>query len=434
VPHNLPIALTSLVGRDADLAVVAELPAEHRLVTLVGTGGCGKTRLAQHAAADVIDRHPAGTWWVELAPLTADTQVADAVAKSIGLVPVIGADVTEHVVRYLADDEPTLLVFDNAEHVLDGVAGVVERLLSSCPSVRVLVTSREGLGIAGEAMWRVPSLKAPARDERVAPDQLGTFDAVRLFLERARRARPNLAFDDVSAPFVAAICARLDGIPLALELAAARVRSMTLERLAGGLDDAFRLLTGGSRTALPRQQNCSHRSPGASICSMRPTRPCCAGSPSSTHRSRSTAPKRSPPTTASSRPSRCSTRSPGSSTRAWSSSMTPPTAIDCSRPFVSSVSTVARAGRAGRHPHAARPLVRRRVHQHRPRSARLGPHRHGVGSARHPRRPRVGLRRRRAERLPDDRRARLGTRAVRTLRRTSPPSRKVAHPGPRRAP
>ena len=254
VPHNLPAALTSLVGRDGDLATVAGLLAEHRLVTLVGSGGCGKTRLAQHAAADVVDQHPAGTWWVELAPLTEETQIAEAVAAALGLGTVIGVDVTVQVVRHLSDAGPTLVVLDNAEHLLDGVARLTDRLLSSCPAVRVVVTSREALGIASEVIWRVPSLTTPPRDERFSPDQLSTFAAVRLFLERARTARPNLVVDEESAPYIAAICTRLDGIPLALELAAARVRSMTLQRLASGLDDAFRLLTGGSRTALPRQQ------------------------------------------------------------------------------------------------------------------------------------------------------------------------------------
>lgn len=253
-PHNLPTTLTSLIGRDADLATVAGLLAEHRLVTVVGSGGCGKTRLAQHVAADMIDHHPAGTWWVELAPLTEEAQIAEAVATSLGLGAVIGADVTARVVRHLAVAGRTLIVLDNAEHLLDGVSRTAERLLSSCPAVRILVTSREALAISGETIWRVPSLAAPRRDEHIVPDQLNTFDAVRLFLERARTARPNLVVDDETAPFIAAICARLDGIPLALELAAARVRSMTLQRLAVGLDDAFRLLTGGARTALPRQQ------------------------------------------------------------------------------------------------------------------------------------------------------------------------------------
>ena len=215
VPHNVPTALTSLVGRDADLRVVGELLAEHRLVTLVGSGGCGKTRLAQHVAADVIDRHPAGTWWVELAPLTEDSQIGEAVAKVIGSAVVIGADVVDHVVNLLTAAGPTLLVLDNAEHLVGGVAKLAERVLSSCRDVRVLVTSREGLGIGGETTWRVPSLSAPARQEHIALAQLGTFDAVRLFLERARKARPNLVVDEVSAPYVAAVCARLDGIPLA---------------------------------------------------------------------------------------------------------------------------------------------------------------------------------------------------------------------------
>ena len=169
MPHNLPAALTSLVGRDGDLATIAGLLGEHRLVTLVGSGGCGKTRLAQHAAADVVDQHPAGTWWVELAPLTEETQIADAVAAALGLGTVIGVDVTVQVVRHLSDAGPTLVVLDNAEHLLDGVARLTDRLLSSCPAVRVVVTSREALGIASEVIWRVPSLIAPPRTSASRP-------------------------------------------------------------------------------------------------------------------------------------------------------------------------------------------------------------------------------------------------------------------------
>ena len=165
-----------------------------------------------------------------------------------------GASTTALVVRHLRDAGPTLVVIDNAEHVLAAMAALVDGVLSACPDVRVLVTSREPLGVGGELVWRVPSLRAPAPGTTVAPDRLGAYEAARLFLERARRVRPNLVLDDDGAAHVVAVCARLDGIPLALELAAARTRTVPLDRLARGLDDAFRLLTGGARTALPRQQ------------------------------------------------------------------------------------------------------------------------------------------------------------------------------------
>ena len=158
------------------------------------------------------------------------------------------------VVTHLRTQGPVLLVIDNAEHLIDAVALVAEAILSGCPEAHVLITSREPLGVAGEYVWRVPSLRAPRNGEHVTLARLEGYEAVRLFLERARQARPNLVIDERAVPHLSAICTRLDGIPLALELAAARVRTLPLDRLAAGLDDAFRLLTGGSRTALPRQQ------------------------------------------------------------------------------------------------------------------------------------------------------------------------------------
>ena len=252
-PHNLPTPLTSFVGREAELAAVTALLREDRLVTLTGSGGCGKTRLALHAAADMVDAHPGGTWWVDLAPLTIADGLSEHVAAAVGATTG-GADPTAIVVRHLHEAGPTLLVVDNAEHLLDAVASLLAAVLVGCPNVRVLVTSREPLGVGGEVVWRVPSLRVPALGEAIAPDRLDAYEAARLFLDRARRVRHNLVVDDDAAAHVVAVCARLDGIPLALELAAARVRTVPLDRLARGLADAFRLLTGGARTALPRQQ------------------------------------------------------------------------------------------------------------------------------------------------------------------------------------
>ena len=224
-----------------------------RLVTLTGSGGCGKTRLALHVAAEVLDDHPGGVWWVELAPWSV-RQLWDRVAASIGLGVSLGADLGRDIVAYLRAQGRVLLVIDNAEHVITDAVRLVEFVLQGCPDVQILVTSREPLGVAGETVTRVPSLSAPSGDERLTVEGLEAFDAPRLFLERARQVRPNLVVDERACAHVAAICARLDGIPLALELAAARARSLPLDRLAEGLDDAFRLLTGGARTSLARQQ------------------------------------------------------------------------------------------------------------------------------------------------------------------------------------
>jgi predicted ATPase/class 3 adenylate cyclase/DNA-binding CsgD family transcriptional regulator len=254
-PHNLPTPLTSFIGRDAEQTTVAGLITLHRLVTLAGSGGCGKTRLAQHAAADAVGSHPGGTWWVELAPATSGDQVGERIASAVGFNLAAGIDPGAQIVRFLnATRDETLVVLDNAEHVIDQVAQLAQAIIAGCPQVRVLVTSREPLGVPGEVVWRVPSLAVPTPDERPSIERLETFDAVRLFLERARHARPNLVVDEAAAPAIASICARLDGIPLALELAAARARSLPLDKLAAGLDDSFRLLTGGARTVLARQQ------------------------------------------------------------------------------------------------------------------------------------------------------------------------------------
>jgi predicted ATPase/class 3 adenylate cyclase/DNA-binding CsgD family transcriptional regulator len=253
-PHNVPAALTSLVGRDDDLEAVAKLLTTSRLVTLAGAGGCGKTRLAQHVAAALLENHPGGTWWIELAQLSGGEQIGERMVVALGVAVPATVDPLEVVARHLGADAPALVLLDNAEHLIDDVAAVAERLLVTCPQLRVVVTSREPLGTASETVWRVPSLAVPDRREVATLDSLDSSPAARLFLERARAARPNLVLDATGAAAVAAICQRLDGIPLALELAAARARSLPLDRLAAGLDDAFRLLTGGSRTALARQQ------------------------------------------------------------------------------------------------------------------------------------------------------------------------------------
>src|SRR4051794_8993200 len=184
-PHNLPTPLTSFVGREAELAAVAALLREERLVTLTGSGGGGKPRLALHAAAGMVDAHPGGTWWVALAPVTTPQGVAEQMAAAVGADTAAGADPTGIVVRHLREAGPTLLVVDNAEPLLDTVAPVVDAVLAGGADVSVLVTSREPLGVGGEVVWRVPSLRMPAAGEAVAPERLGAFETARLFLDIA---------------------------------------------------------------------------------------------------------------------------------------------------------------------------------------------------------------------------------------------------------
>ena len=253
VANNLPAQLTSFIGREAELTQVERLLAEVRLLTLTGAGGCGKTRLAAHAAASVAESHPAGVWWIELAPLGAGSSVSTAVLAAIGL--------REHPSRsdvdQLADhfgQNRALLVMDNCEHLLDAVVALIEPLLGRSAGLTVLATSRESLGLAGETTWRVPPLALPTESSASTPEALTAYDAVALFVERSRQARPNFVVTNENAPAVAEICARLDGIPLAIELAAARVRVLSPEGIREGLNDRFRLLTGGAKRGLARQQ------------------------------------------------------------------------------------------------------------------------------------------------------------------------------------
>ncbi len=252
VPNNLPAQLTSFVGREAALDEVRALLGEHRLVTLVGAGGCGKTRLASQVAAEIADDYPDGVWWVELASRSDPALVARAVMAALGMGDTRGFDPLDRLTQYLADQD-VLLVVDNCEHVVDSAARLVAELVRSCPRVTTLATSREPLSVSGEIAWRVPPLSLPG-EERQSVNGLLASEAARLFLDRAIEARPSFHLDEGNVATVAAICTRLDGIPLAIELAAARVRALNPDRILDGLSDRFRLLTGGDRTALPRQQ------------------------------------------------------------------------------------------------------------------------------------------------------------------------------------
>ena len=259
---NLPVQVTSFVGRESDLADVKALVLRHRLVTLIGTGGTGKTRLMLEAATQIEDRFPDGTWLAELAPLTDPSQIASEIARALGAPEVPGRPAIAIVTAFLADKD-LLLLLDNAEHLVDGVATIAGGLLSAAPRLRIIATSREALAVPGEAVHHVKSLSCPvARRHGAGTDETspGDFEAavateaVRLFAERASTVDPGFTLSHQNVGSITEICRRLDGIPLAIELAAARVSVMSTEDIALRLGDRFRLLAGGRRTAVPRQQ------------------------------------------------------------------------------------------------------------------------------------------------------------------------------------
>jgi predicted ATPase/class 3 adenylate cyclase len=252
LPNNLPGQLSAFIGRERELAEVRSLAAAARLVTLTGSGGSGKTRLALQAAVELLDVALDGVWFADLAVVTEGNQVPGAVAAAFELPDHSGPAVLASILEVLTGQDAVILL-DNCEHVIDDAARFCEQVIRYCPGVRFLATSREPLGIEGERVYRVPSMSLPPRDAISAAELAGS-DSVTLFVERARSHEPGFMLDDAAAPLVATICRRLDGIPLALELAAARLSSMSLRHLSERLDQRFRLLTGGSRNALPRQQ------------------------------------------------------------------------------------------------------------------------------------------------------------------------------------
>ena len=252
LPNNLPCVVSPFIGRARELAEVRDLIRSARLVTLTGAGGSGKTRLALQVAAELIGTTSDGVWLAELAQVTDGGHIAPVVAGVLGLSDQCRPSALDSVTDALADQD-LLLVLDNCEHVIDAAAKFCDQVIRRCPRVRILATSRETLGIDGERVYRVPSLSLPDADS-ANPEELAASDAVRLFAERAQAQNPGFFLDTKSVPLVVSICRRLDGIPLALELAAARLSSMSLAQVADRLDQRFRLLTGGSRNAMPRQQ------------------------------------------------------------------------------------------------------------------------------------------------------------------------------------
>lgn len=253
LPNNLPEQLTTFVGRRKEMEEVSGLLSRSRIVTLTGSGGCGKTRLAIQVAAENSERFPDGVWLVELASLSDPQLVPQTVASLLRVREEPGQTVLQTLTLQIRRSR-LLLILDNCEHLLLACAQLAESILRICPEVKILATSREAFNIAGETRYRVPSLSLPDPKLTKDPQALEACDSVRLFVDRASAIVSDFSVTGDNAASLADLCRQLDGIPLAVELAAARVRSMSVTQIATRLDDRFRLLTGGSRTALPRQQ------------------------------------------------------------------------------------------------------------------------------------------------------------------------------------
>jgi predicted ATPase/predicted negative regulator of RcsB-dependent stress response len=251
-PHNLPVQLTSFIGREEDLTEVKRLLGTSRLLTLLGSGGAGKTRLALQVAAECLDLLADGVWLVEFAPITDPALVPQTAAQALGLrEPARSA--TEALTDFLRP-KALLLILDNCEHVLAASADLSALLLRACPEVRILATSRETLGVAGETTYRVPSLPLPDPQRLPSLQTMTQYAGIRLFVERAALYQPDFSVNEGNARTIAEICRQLDGIPLAIELAAARVKVLSVEQIAARLRDRFKLLTGGARMSLPHHQ------------------------------------------------------------------------------------------------------------------------------------------------------------------------------------
>jgi predicted ATPase len=248
---NLPSELTSFIGREQETAEVKRSLGDVRLLTLTGPGGCGKTRLALAVGEDLTERFEGGVWLVELAPVSDPGLVPRAVASVLGVHEQVGRSLGE-LLRDHLESRRLLLILDNCEHLIEACATLANTLLRACPDLRILATSREAMGIAGENVVLVPSLSLP--DLQAAQEGLPRGDAVRLFVDRAATVAPGFALDEQNAPALARICQRLDGLPLAIELAAAKVKVLSVEQISARLDDRFRLLGTNSRTILPHHR------------------------------------------------------------------------------------------------------------------------------------------------------------------------------------
>jgi predicted ATPase/class 3 adenylate cyclase len=253
LPNNLPLQLTSFVGRDDDVREIKTLLHENRLVTLVGAGGAGKTRCAIQAGAELLDGFADGVWLIELARISDPSLVSPAIAQALSVRESHGEPLLDTLLAYLKQRR-TLLIVDNCEHVIDEARSVAGAILRACPEVRMLATSRESLNIAGEHVFRLPSLAVPPADEEITVQAARPYGAVALFADRAAASDARFELNEANAPFVTEIARRLDGIPLAIELAAARVKVLSPQQLLQKLDERFRVLTGGDRSGLPRHQ------------------------------------------------------------------------------------------------------------------------------------------------------------------------------------
>ena len=253
--HNLPVALSTFIGREWDIIEVKRLLGEvkNRLLTLTGPGGCGKTRLALAVAHEVVEDFEDGVWWVGLASLSDPDLVPQAVASSLGVRETPGRSLSEALVEALKS-RGLLLILDNCEHLIDACAQLVDTLLHSCQDLKVLATSREALRVAGERSWSVPSLSVPDHERQPPIEELRRYEAVELFVERAAEVTSTFKLTEENSSAVARLCRRLDGIPLAIELAAARTNVLSVEQIANRLEDSFGLLSAGGRTAMPRHR------------------------------------------------------------------------------------------------------------------------------------------------------------------------------------
>ena len=252
--HNLPSQLTSFIGHEKDVERIQHRLTGHRLVTLIGVGGIGKTRLSQQVANQLMDDYADGVWLVEFAALNDPTLVPQSVATVFGVQQGAGhSGLVETLIHFL-HAKTLLLILDNCEHLLDACAELADQLLKSCPNLKILATSREALGILGEALYQVPSLTIPDTQQISPIEKLNDYEAIRLFHKRAQLVQMDFALTKENAASVSQICSRLDGIPLAIELAAVRVQMFSAGQIAEQLDQCFHILTGGSRTALPKHQ------------------------------------------------------------------------------------------------------------------------------------------------------------------------------------
>jgi predicted ATPase/DNA-binding SARP family transcriptional activator len=250
---NLPIPISSFVGRVREFAEIKQLISNTRLVTLTGVGGSGKTRLAIRVATELIDSFQDGVWWVDFSSLSNAALVPQSVAKCLGIIESPEQALIESIIAAIQEKE-MLLVLDNCEHLVEACAQLVNRLLKQCPHLKVLTTSREALQVDGEVVFSVPTLLVPNIDRISIAELLLDYESVKLFVTRARAVQNSFVVDDHTAVFIAQICAHLDGIPLAIELAAAKAKTMSVGQITANLNDVFGLLSGRSRTALPRQQ------------------------------------------------------------------------------------------------------------------------------------------------------------------------------------